>query len=320
MDENKIAQDDPQYELHCLRHSAAHLMAHAVQTFFPEAKFAIGPVIKDGFYYDMDLPRALTPEDLDKIEAKMKELAKTNQPFIREEWDKQTARTFFTEHNQTYKLEIIDGIGDETVSVYKEGDFIDLCAGPHVRYTSKIKHFKLQKVSGAYWRGDEKNPMLQRIYGTAFQTKDELEKHLFQLEEAKKREEELKVLREREAIAQEEKRRADAEATRLREELIAKQREELAQKEREIAAEREAQAKLNSEREAKQREEEEKARKAQAEEAARLKAEVEAKQAAEAEARKQVADKKMFDKIQIDFPTIESAWVEIARCYKIINK
>jgi threonyl-tRNA synthetase len=187
MDENKIAQDDPQYELHCLRHSAAHLMAHAVQTFFPDAKFAIGPVIKDGFYYDMDLPRALTPEDLGQIEAKMKELAKANQPFIREEWDKETARTFFTEHNQTYKLEIIDGIGDETVSIYKEGDFVDLCAGPHVRYSSKIKHFKLQKVSGAYWRGDEKNPMLQRIYGTAFSTKDELEKHLFQLEEAKKR-------------------------------------------------------------------------------------------------------------------------------------
>lgn len=187
MDENQIDREDPQYQLHCIRHSAAHIMAHAVQDLFPESQFAIGPVIKDGFYYDMDLPRALTTEDLEAIEKRMKEIIKANNPFMREEWEKDQARTWFGENKQTFKQEIIDGIGDEKVSIYKEGDFTDLCAGPHVRYTKQCKHFKLLKVSGAYWRGDEKNPMLQRIYGTAWQTKEELDKYLFQLEEAAKR-------------------------------------------------------------------------------------------------------------------------------------
>ncbi|MGE3727724.1 MAG: threonine--tRNA ligase [Candidatus Sericytochromatia bacterium] len=187
MDENQIDREDPQYQLHCIRHSAAHIMAHAVQDLFPESQFAIGPVIKDGFYYDMDLPRALTTEDLEAIEKRMKEIVKANNPFMREEWEKDQARTWFGENKQTFKQEIIDGIGDEKVSIYKEGDFTDLCAGPHVRYTKQCKHFKLLKVSGAYWRGDEKNPMLQRIYGTAWQTKEELDKYLFQLEEAAKR-------------------------------------------------------------------------------------------------------------------------------------
>ncbi|MFN4153003.1 MAG: threonine--tRNA ligase, partial [Candidatus Sericytochromatia bacterium] len=163
MDENQIDNTDPNYELHCIRHSTAHIMAHAVKEIFPDAKFAIGPVIKDGFYYDMDLPRPLQDQDLEDIEKKMKEIIKSNTPFIRDEWDKETAKTWFGEKGEKFKLEIIDGITDEKVSIYKEGDFTDLCAGPHVRYTKQCKNFKLLKYSGAYWRGDEKNPMLQRI-------------------------------------------------------------------------------------------------------------------------------------------------------------
>ncbi len=187
MDENLIDREDPQYQLHSIRHSAAHIMAHAVQRLIPEAKFAIGPVIKDGFYYDMDLPRTLTSEDLEAIEAEMKKIIKENNSFERQEWDKDKAREFFGEHHQDYKLELIEGIQDETVSIYKEGDFTDLCAGPHVRYTKQCKHFKLLKVSGAYWRADENNAQLQRVYGTAWQTKEDLEKYLFQIEEAAKR-------------------------------------------------------------------------------------------------------------------------------------
>lgn len=187
MDENVIDREDPQYQLHCIRHSAAHIMAHAVQNLFPEAKFGTGPVIKDGFYYDMDLPRPLTTEDLASIEDEMKKIIKSNNAFEREEWEKDKAREWFGEHGQTYKQEIIDGIQDDTVSVYKEGEFTDLCAGPHIRYTKQAKHFKLLKVSGAYWRADENNPMMQRVYGTAWKTKEELDKYLFQLEEAAKR-------------------------------------------------------------------------------------------------------------------------------------
>lgn len=188
MDDNdQIAVDDPEYNLHCIRHSAAHMMASAVQEVFPEAKFAIGPVIKDGFYYDMDLPRALTPEDLDEIEKRMKKLVKSNLKFEHDEWDKDQAKSWFSERSQDYKMELIDGIEDEKVHIYKVGEFTDLCAGPHVRYSKKCKHFKLLKFSGAYWRGDEKNPMLQRIYGTAWSTKDDLEQYLYRLEEAKKR-------------------------------------------------------------------------------------------------------------------------------------
>ncbi|MFN8578305.1 MAG: threonine--tRNA ligase [Candidatus Sericytochromatia bacterium] len=187
MDENKIDNNDPSYELHCIRHSAAHIMAHAVQQIFPDAKFAIGPVIKDGFYYDMALPRSITEEDLTEIEKRMKDIIKSNNPFKRDEWDKETAKKWFSEHGQDFKIEIIDGIQDEKVSIYNEGDFTDLCAGPHVRYTKQCKNFKLLKTSGAYWRGDEKNPMLQRIYGTAWKTKEDLDQYMFQLEEAKKR-------------------------------------------------------------------------------------------------------------------------------------
>lgn len=187
MDENEIDNNDPNYELHCIRHSTAHIMAHAVKEIFPDAKFAIGPVIKDGFYYDMDLPRPLQDQDLEEIEKKMKEIIKSNNPFRREEWDKETAKAWFGERGEKFKLELIDGIQDENVSIYKEGEFTDLCAGPHVRYTKQCKNFKLLKYSGAYWRGDEKNPMLQRIYGTAWKSKEDLDKYLYQLEEAKKR-------------------------------------------------------------------------------------------------------------------------------------
>jgi threonyl-tRNA synthetase len=187
MDENFIDREDPNFQLHSIRHSAAHIMAHAVENLFPGAKFAIGPVIKDGFYYDMDLDRPLTPEDLTTIEAEMKKIIKSNNKFERHEWSKEKALQWFKENGQDYKLEIIEGIPDENVMIYTEGDFTDLCAGPHVGYTKQCKHFKLLKVSGAYWRGDEKNPMLQRIYGTAWKTKDDLDKHLYMLEEAQKR-------------------------------------------------------------------------------------------------------------------------------------
>ncbi len=187
MDENKIENDNPVYELHCIRHSAAHIMAHAVEQMFPDAKFAIGPVIKDGFYYDMSLPRSLNEEDLIEIEKRMKDIVKANSPFKKDEWDRETAKTFFKDRGQDFKLEIIDGIADDKLSIYTEGDFTDLCAGPHVRYTKQCKHFKLLKTSGAYWRGDEKNPMLQRIYGTAWKTKEDLDTYMFQIEEAKKR-------------------------------------------------------------------------------------------------------------------------------------
>lgn len=187
MDENLIDNNDPAYELHCIRHSTAHIMAHAVQQIFPDAKFAIGPVIKDGFYYDMDLPRPLTDIDIEEIEKKMKEIIKSNTPFKKEEWDKEKANQWFKEHDQDYKLELIEGIKDENVTIYHEGEFTDLCAGPHVRYTKQCKNFKILKYSGAYWRGDEKNKMLQRIYGTSFRNKEDLDKYLYQLEEAKKR-------------------------------------------------------------------------------------------------------------------------------------
>ena len=176
-----------EYKIHCLRHSTSHIMAAAVQQIFPDARFGIGPPVKNGFYYDMQLPRPLTPEDLDEIEKRMKEIVKEGREFKRENWAKPKALEFFGGHQQTFKLELINGIPSETVSIYSIGDFTDLCAGPHVRRTSECKHFKLTSIAGAYWRGSEKNPMLQRIYGTVWPTKDELEEHLHNLEEARKR-------------------------------------------------------------------------------------------------------------------------------------
>ena len=180
-------ESEEEYRLHCLKHSTSHIMAYAVQQIFPEVKFGIGPPIKNGFYYDMDLPRPLTPEDLEEIERRMKKIVKEGLPFQREDWQKEKALEFFGSHGQTYKLELIDGIAGDSVSTYGIGDFTDLCAGPHVRRTSECKHFKLTSVAGAYWRGSEKNPMLQRIYGTVWPTREQLDEYLHNIEEAKKR-------------------------------------------------------------------------------------------------------------------------------------
>lgn len=178
---------EQEYKLHCLKHSTSHIMAAAVQQIFPDVKFGIGPPIKNGFYYDMDLPRPLTPEDLEEIERRMKQIVKEGYEFQRENWEKEKALEFFGAKDQSYKLELIQGIPGDSVSTYRIGDFTDLCAGPHVRRTSQCKHFKLTSIAGAYWRGSEKNPMLQRIYGTVWPTKEELEEYLHNVEEAKKR-------------------------------------------------------------------------------------------------------------------------------------
>src|SRR5438034_1550208 len=170
-----------------LRHSTAHLMAQAVKQLFPEVKVTIGPAIEDGFYYDFAKPTPFTPEDLERIEKRMRELAKADQPCVRTEMSRDEAVRFFEERGEPFKVEIIQGIDAPTVSLYTQGDFIDLCRGPHVASTGQIQNFKLLSSSGAYWRGDEKNPMLQRIYGTAWLTKEELDQYLWRLEEAKKR-------------------------------------------------------------------------------------------------------------------------------------
>ena len=172
-------------KLDTMRHSTAHVMAEAVKSFFPDAKFGIGPTIEDGFYYDFDLPRSLTPEDLPLIEAKMQEIVKANLPFTRELVSKEEARKLFT--RQPYKLELIDELPEEKVTIYRQGNFVDMCRGPHVKTTGEIKAFKLMSIAGAYWRGSEKNPMLQRIYAIAFNTKKELEEYLAKIEEAKRR-------------------------------------------------------------------------------------------------------------------------------------
>ncbi|HEU0164882.1 MAG TPA: threonine--tRNA ligase, partial [Thermomicrobiales bacterium] len=178
--------DDRAYELARMRHSAAHLMAEAVQELFPDARFGIGPAIDNGFYYDFDLPRALTPDDLVEIEKRMKQHQKKNETFERKEVSKDEARAIF--HDNPYKLELIDGFPEgETITTYQQGDFLDLCRGPHVASTREIGPFKLQSVAGAYWRGDEKRPMLQRIYATAWFTREELDDYLHKLEEAARR-------------------------------------------------------------------------------------------------------------------------------------
>ena len=181
-EEQQIDEDN---KLEVMRHSAAHVMAEAVQSIFPEAKFGIGPAIENGFYYDFDLPRSLTPDDLPLIEAKMAEIIASNVPFVRDEATKEEARRLFAA--QPYKLELIDEIPDEKVSVYRQGLFVDLCRGPHVSSTGEIGAFKLLSIAGAYWRGDEHRPMLQRIYGVAFDTKEALAEHLKKLDEAARR-------------------------------------------------------------------------------------------------------------------------------------
>jgi len=170
-----------------LRHSTAHLMASAIDELFPGTKFAIGPHIEHGFYYDMELATPLTEADLPRIEEKMREIAKGNHKFERSSMSRADAIAWAEQHGQTFKKELIEGFESDVVSFYKHGAFTDMCAGPHVNYSSKLKHFKLTHIAGAYWRGDEKNPMLTRVYGLAFESKEELEAHLKQLEEAARR-------------------------------------------------------------------------------------------------------------------------------------
>jgi threonyl-tRNA synthetase len=173
--------------LDVLRHSTAHLMAQAVQSLFPGTQVTIGPTIDDGFYYDFKRDQAFTPEELEKIEARMEEIARSNLKVTREEMPRSRAIELFRSMGEEYKVAILEEIPDETVSLYRQGDWVDLCRGPHVPSTGAIKAFKLTGVAGAYWRGDEKNEMLQRIYGTAWPTQQALKEHLRLLEEAKKR-------------------------------------------------------------------------------------------------------------------------------------
>src|SRR5690554_6571763 len=174
--------------LEVIRHPTAHLLAHAVKQLFPDAQVTIGPVIDNGFYYDFSYKRPFTPEDLEKIEQCMAELAKAEIPVSREVWERDRAVEFFKGEGELYKAEIIASIpADQDVSLYRQADFIDLCRGPHVPDTGKLKVFKLTKVAGAYWRGDSKNEMLQRIYGTAWASKEDLAAYLHMLEEAERR-------------------------------------------------------------------------------------------------------------------------------------
>ena len=183
VDQKKQPSDNEQLET--MRHSVAHIMAEAIQSIFPDAKFGIGPAIENGFYYDFELPRPLTPEDLPLIEARMKEIVAADLPFTTQNVTKEEARHLFAK--QPYKLELIDDIDGDTVSLYQQGSFVDLCRGPHVSSTGEIKAFKLVSIAGAYWRGSENNPMLQRIYGLLFWSQKDLDEYLTAQEEIKKR-------------------------------------------------------------------------------------------------------------------------------------
>ena len=183
--DNNIEKSEAAEKLDLMRHSTAHVMAEAVQSMFPDAKFGIGPTIEDGFYYDFELSRPLSPDDLPVIEAKMKEIIKSNVPFIRSTVTKEEARKLFA--NQPYKLELMEELPGDEVTVYKQGNFTDMCRGPHLKYSAGIKAFKLMNIAGAYWRGSEKRPMLQRIYGIAFNNQKELDAYLVAQEEIKKR-------------------------------------------------------------------------------------------------------------------------------------
>jgi threonyl-tRNA synthetase len=174
--------------LEIIRHSSAHLLAHAVKQLYPSAQVTIGPVIENGFYYDFAFERAFTPDDLERIQARMEELAAQDIPVARSVMPRDEAVTFFREMGEDYKAQIIADIpADQAISLYRQGDFIDLCRGPHVPSTGKLKAFKLMKVAGAYWRGDSRNEMLQRIYGTAWLDQKALKAYLHRLEEAEKR-------------------------------------------------------------------------------------------------------------------------------------
>jgi threonyl-tRNA synthetase len=182
-----VTDKDPD-GLEILRHSTAHLLAHAVKELHPKAQVTIGPVIEDGFYYDFSFERPFTPEDLVAIEQRMQEIAKRDVPVQREVWERSKAVSFFKDQGEHYKAQIIEAIpGDEAISLYRQDNFTDLCRGPHVPSTGRLKVFKLMKVAGAYWRGDSRNEMLQRVYGTAWARKEDLDAYLHRLEEAEKR-------------------------------------------------------------------------------------------------------------------------------------
>jgi threonyl-tRNA synthetase len=186
--ELSIVTDRDEDGIEIIRHSTAHLLAMAVKQLFPDAQVTIGPTVENGFYYDFAFERPFTPEDLEAIETRMGELAGADHPVTREVWERDRAVGYFNGLGEVYKAEIIRDLpGDEVISVYRQGDFLDLCRGPHVPSTGKLKAFKLMKVAGAYWRGDSRNEMLQRIYGTAWRDKKELKAYLRQLEEAEKR-------------------------------------------------------------------------------------------------------------------------------------
>ncbi len=182
-----VTDKDPD-GLEVVRHSTAHLLAHAVKTLYPEAQVTIGPVIGDGFYYDFAYAPGFTPDDLKRIEDKMRELARQDIQVAREVVGRDQAIAFFEAQGEAYKAEIIRDLPEgETISLYRQGDFVDLCRGPHVPATGRLKHFKLMRLAGDYWRGDSRNPMLQRVYGTAFASRDALDEHLKHLEEAERR-------------------------------------------------------------------------------------------------------------------------------------
>lgn len=160
------------------RHTASHVMAQAVMELFPGTRLAIGPAIADGFYYDFDLRENLSPEDLPRIETRMGEIVARDEPLVREEWKREEAIGFFRGQGQDYKVELLEEIEDDLVTVYRQGEFTDLCRGPHLPSTGRLRFYKLLSLAGAYWRGDENRPMLQRIYGTAFDDRDEMQRHL----------------------------------------------------------------------------------------------------------------------------------------------
>ena len=189
MNEAEIIYFSSPEGLRTLRHSTAHVMAHAVQDIFKDVRIAIGPAIEDGFYYDFDYAQTFTPGDLEKIENRMHEIIAADYPFLRREMSREEAISLFRKRGEPYKIELLEDLPEdvEKVSIYSEGEFIDLCRGPHLPATGMIRAFKLLNVAGAYWRGDERNRMLQRIYGTGFATKEALGEHLNLLEEAKKR-------------------------------------------------------------------------------------------------------------------------------------
>lgn len=181
-----IKPENPE-ALEILRHSTSHIMAQAVLRLFPGTKLAIGPAIDTGYYYDFELPESLKPEDLEKIEAEMAKIVKEDLPFKRFDMGKQEALDYFKQKGEKYKIELVEGLEDGSISFYEQGEFIDLCRGPHLPSTGRLKAFKLMSIAGAYWRGDSTREMLQRIYGTAFFSKKELDEYLHRLEEAKKR-------------------------------------------------------------------------------------------------------------------------------------